>query len=155
VEDVRWSADFRLRQWLGDYDERLVERVEQTLDEKMATRLQSAGAKLSQMSELLNVALQAPSASAVAAWVRYQVGRSATREVWSEAGLGKAVLADVTWLRGEARDLAGKVYARDQREEGEPELWIALMRRYAGWLRRRFVAMVVAATGGEADDEQG
>jgi len=154
VEDVRRLTDFRLRQRIGASDERLAERVGQTLDAGMAKRLQDVGAKLSQMSELLNVAQQAPSASAVVSWVRYQMGRKATAAVWHGAGLGRAVLADISWLRDQAGGLAREVYPRDQAKAGSAEVWIQLVRRYAGWLRRQFVATVVAATGGEADDEQ-
>jgi hypothetical protein len=146
---------FRLRQRLNEYDERLVDRVEQMLNLAKAEQLQKAGAKLSQLSELLNVAQQSPGVLAVSAWVRYQMARSATRRVWgNDTGLGQAVLTDIAALRNDAKRLAGGVYPRDQQEEGTAAIWIELVQRYAGWLRRQFVAMVVPHTGGEADDEQ-
>jgi hypothetical protein len=116
----------------------------------MVQRLRDADAKLGQLSEFLNSALQAPSAPVVAEWVRYQMARGATRSQWQEAGLGRAVLDDIAALEGEANRLAGYVYPDDQREQGTKDAWIELVRRYAGWLRRKFVAEM----GGEADDQQ-
>jgi hypothetical protein len=149
--DERGIASFQMRQRLREYDNRLVARVEQTLSPKMIAGLKLADARLSQFSELLNVALQAPSAPVVAEWVRYQMARGATQEQWRGSKLGQAVLGDIADLKRDARQLAAQVYLPEQVERGARELQIKLIRRYAGWLRRRFVAEM----GGGADDEQG
>jgi hypothetical protein len=149
--DERGLGSFLMRQQLREYDNQLVARVDETLHAKMVGALRLADARLSQFSELLNVALQAPSAPIVAEWVRYQRGRGATREQWQDSKLGQAVLEDITALGKDAGQLAAQVYPPDQLETGTQEVWIELTRRYAGWLRRRFVA----AMGGVADDEQG
>jgi hypothetical protein len=142
---------FRLRQRLNERDSALVKRVEDALGPGLVSQLQKAGAKLSQFSEFLNTALQARSAPVAAEWVRYQMSRGATRGQWKATGLGERVLDDIAALKEDAAHLAGEVYPKDRREEGTAEVWIELVRRYAGWLRRQFVA----TTGGEADDEQG
>ena len=142
---------FRLRQRLAEQDNMLVQQAEGALNPEMVDRLHAANAKLSQFSELLNTALQAPSAPVVAEWVRYQMSRGATRGQWGEGTkLGETVLADISTLREKASALALSVYPPDRAKEGTREVWIELVRRYTGWLRRRFVAEM----GGGADDEQ-
>lgn len=149
--DGRELIAFRLRQRLNERDSALVKRVEDTLGPGLVSQLRKAETKLSQFSELLNTALQAPSAPVVSEWVRYQMSRGATRGQWNDTGLGKAVLGDIAALKDNAALLAGQIYPRDRQKEGTVEMWIELVRRYAGWLRRRFVATM----GGGADDEQG
>ena len=149
--DGRELIDFRFRQQMIERDSALVVRVEHTLSPGLVSQLQKADAKSSQFSEFLNTALQAPSGSVAAEWVRYQMSRAATRRQWGDTGIGKAVLGDIAALKGEAKLLAGQIYPRHRQEEGTAEVWIELVRRYAGWLRRRFVAKM----GGGADDETG
>jgi hypothetical protein len=148
--DTEQLIAFRLRQRLGELDNALVKRVEDALTSDLAEQLRKNDARQSQFSEFLNTALQAPSAPIVAEWVRYQMGRGATRRQWHDSGLGQVVLDDIAGLKDDATHMAGRIYPSDQREQGLRIVWIELVRRYAGWLRRRFVATI----GGEADDEQ-
>lgn len=95
----------------------------------------------SQLSNLLGVTLETDSVAVVRNWTLYQMGRDrTTKQVWQETGLGDRVVEDIKTMSGYARGVAERVYGQDPTSSHVGELHIALLRRYAGYLRRWYIA---------------
>jgi len=89
---------------------------------------------MAQLSNFQNVTYEAASLAEVENWVRYQMGRKETRPAWKNTGFGQKVLEgfqEVTILAKGAAEIA-KLERR--------HLEIAMLRRYAGYLVRWYVA---------------
>ncbi len=121
------------------YSEQLVSWADTTLSAEMMKQLKNNGMRLAQLNNFLNVTLEARSPAVVLNWVRYQMGRRETRRAWGKSGFGEQVTQDIRKIR---RELVGKItediYAEPQAHRQEVHL--ALLRRYAGYLKRWYVA---------------
>ena len=93
--------------------------------------------KPSQVKALLRQVQTGNGVEHVCNWLRYQSVRVST---WKTSGLADAVLADVAALRTEAETLTKALYP-GQFEEQLGLVWLALVRRYVGYLNRKFVAL--------------
>lgn len=96
--------------------------------------------ELSQINNFLGVALETSSPTVVENWVRYQMGRRETQKAWSDTSLGDQIVADIHRIK---QDMAGQVAEQafgDQSDAHVQQAHIALVRLYAGYLKRWFVA---------------
>ena len=87
-----------------------------------------------------NVTLETNSPSVVENWLRYQMGRGETEKAWGRTGLGVQVIADMHAIRQEMAGEAAQKAFGDQESEHVQQAHIALVRLYAGYLKRWFVA---------------
>ena len=120
---------------LNDYTETLVKKAEETIVQVIAELGQKAGN--SQLSNFQNLTRETDSQAVVENWVRYQMGR--TGQHWDKTGLGKQVLACSQLFAEKAKAFATQV-PTEQRENDIADFYGQMMRRYAGYLRRAFIA---------------
>jgi hypothetical protein len=134
-------AKISLRQRIEDESEALVNYANQTMSAQQVQVLKKRGTqlRLSQLNNLLGVALETPSPAVVVNWLGYQMGRYNTRDGWKRSGLGSKVLQDIQRLQQTAEQVAQDVFG-DQSEKRIRQAHIALLRLYFGYLRRWFVA---------------
>jgi hypothetical protein len=95
--------------------------------------------RLGQLNNLLGVALETNSPAVVVNWVSYQMGRRETKGGWGDSGLGQKVLDNIDALESDAELVAQAVFG-DKTPGHKRRAHIALVRRYAGYLKRWFVA---------------
>jgi hypothetical protein len=97
--------------------------------------------ELSQINNLLGVTLETSSPTVVTNWVRYQMGRKETREAWGGTGLGKQVVADINKIKNDmASEVARAAFSDQVGDQHIQMAHITLVRLYAGYLKRWFVA---------------
>jgi hypothetical protein len=130
-----------LRQRVEDESEALVNYANQTMSPQQVQVLKKRGTqlRLSQLNNLLGVALETSSPAVVVNWLGYQMGRYNTRDGWKRSGLGSKILQDIQRLQQTAEQVAQDVFG-EQSEERIRQAHIALLRLYFGYLRRWFVA---------------
>lgn len=130
-----------LRQTADQFSEALVGRADQTMSEQQVKKLKQwkTQLKLGQLNNLLGVALETDSPAVVTNWLRYQMGRRETKGGWGDSGLGDQVVKDIEELETSARQVAEKVFGNTSPDYLR-QAHIALVRRYAGYLKRWFVA---------------
>jgi hypothetical protein len=130
-----------LRQRVEDESEALVNYANQTMSPQQVQVLKKRGTqlRLSQLNNLLGVALETSSPAVVVNWLGYQMGRYNTRDGWKRSGLGSKILQDIQRLQQTAEQVARDVFG-EQSEERIRQAHIALLRLYFGYLRRWFVA---------------
>lgn len=130
-----------LLQTVEQFSESLVSRAEHTLSDQQMGKLLKGQTqlRLGQLNNLLGVARETNSPAVVVNWVRYQMGRRETQAGWGESGLGKQVESDIKALEASARQIAQPVFGNDS-PDSIRQAHIALVRRYAGYLKRWFVA---------------
>jgi hypothetical protein len=110
-------------------------------DSDLARQLAKHDVKPTQMHNLQHQVMAAGGMAEIELWIRYQMARSGTKEQWGESGLGQAVLKGLARLRTEkAQQIAAAVYPGGG-EDYVAEVWLDLVRRYAGYLVRQFVAV--------------
>jgi hypothetical protein len=97
----------------------------------------------SQLAAFLGVANETRSARVVVNWVQYQMGRGGPpQRFWKDSKLGDQVKADIEGeIRQNAEATAAQVYGPRPTEEQKSEVYIRLIRLYAGYLRRWLVAL--------------
>lgn len=95
--------------------------------------------ELAQLNNFLGVTLETDSPAAVENWVRYQMGRKETKQAWQTTGLGQQILADIQTIKSWAEQVALEVFS-DKTPEHIQQAHIMLIRLYAGYLKRWFVA---------------
>ncbi len=129
-----------LRQAVEPHSEEIVKRAEQTLSEERMTKLRRSRMKVGQLNNLFGVTMETSSPTVVINWVRYQMGRK-ERDLrgWSESGLGDCVVKDIEGMKPSAQEIAQEVFA-DPSDAHVRQAHIALVRLYAGYLKRWFVA---------------
>jgi hypothetical protein len=88
---------------------------------------------MTQLNNLAGVARETSSPAVVENWVRYQMGRRDTARAWKDTGIGDAVLYGLS----QVKELAGAVAAEPKQSR---HVEIAMIRRYAGYLARWYVA---------------
>jgi hypothetical protein len=139
VQDIRTRLS--LRQAVDQFSEDLVGRADRTMSEKQVETLKQwkTQLRLGQLNNLLGVTLETDSPAVVINWLSYQMGRRETRDGWGVSGLGDQVLDDIKALETSAKQVAQKVYGGDTPDEVR-QAHIQLVRRYAGYLKRWFVA---------------
>jgi hypothetical protein len=121
------------------YSEQLVQWADATLSTEMMGQLNQNRMKLAQLNNFLGVTLEARSPAAVMNWVRYQMGRRETERAWGRSGFGEQVSQDIGKIRRKlVKKIAKDVYAEP--EKHLQEVHMALLRRYAGYLKRWYVA---------------
>ena len=130
-----------LRQRVEDESEALVNYANRTMSAQQVQVLKKRGTqlRLSQLNNLLGVALETSSPAVVVNWLGYQMGRYNTRDGWKRSGLGSKILQDIQRLQQTAEQVAQDVFG-EQSEERIRQAHIALLRLYFGYLRRWFVA---------------
>jgi len=122
---------------LDSQSETLVVKADTGLTDIIVGRLREA---LSQFNTVLSVALDTPSPRVVINWIQYQMGRKETMSVWENSGLGAQVLADIRDLEENAKQVAGYVYGDPPTADQVREVYIRLIQRYLGYLKRCYVA---------------
>ncbi len=139
------SLDVKTRltlvQTVDQFSNDLVNCADSTLSTQQMNKLTggSTQLRLGQLNNLLGVARETDSPAVVINWVRYQIGRKETRAGWGESGLGDKVENDIKALEETAKQIAKRVF-KDESPEHIRLAHIALVRRYAGYLKRWFVA---------------
>lgn len=130
-----------LLQTVDQFSESLVTRADSTLTSEQMNKLTQGPTqlRLGQLNNLLGVARETESPTVVINWVRYQAGRKETRAGWGESGLGGKVEGDIKALEVMAKQVAQQVF-KDETPDHIRQAHIALVRRYAGYLKRWFVA---------------
>lgn len=134
-----------LRQAVKKHSEAIVNRASQTLSEGRMADLKDS-MKQNQLDNLLGVALETTSPTVIVNWIRYQMGRApSTHELkgWVQGKLGETVIADIESLKEIAEQVAGEVWRTGDAHpstEQVQQAHVALIRLYAGYLRRWFVA---------------
>ena len=125
---------------IEQYTEQLVQTAGETLSESRVEKLKGI-LKPTQLNNFLGVALATPSVAAIKNWVRYQMGRPDTSRAWTTDGFGEAVLEDVGTMKQWAEEIAFRLLEEEEEARKEvPALHVALVRLYAGYLKRWFVA---------------
>lgn len=117
----------------------LVKRAEKTItDMNLDERDVKVGN--SQLSNLLGVAGETESVEAIKNWIRYQMGRSGKiQSVWKQSGLGNNVLKNIEEIGRQAKSVTQTVYS-DKNDPRLAGIYALMVRRYAGYLRRAFIA---------------
>jgi hypothetical protein len=130
-----------LLQTVDQFSEHIVARTDKTLSKQQMDKLTQGNTqlKLGQLNNLLGVALETDSPAVVTNWVRYQMGRRETKAGWGDSGLGAQVVNDIEALQDTAKQISKAVF-KDDSSEHLRQAHIALVRRYAGYLKRWFVA---------------
>lgn len=128
---------------IDKYTEQLVTAAEETLsDSRMEQLKRERDMKLAQLNNFLGVTLATGSVAAISNWVRYQMGRRETSRAWRMGGFGDDVLKAIDQCRGWAKEIALDL-TQDDAEAAKvqvQEIHVALVRLYAGYLKRWFVA---------------
>lgn len=121
------------------YSEQLVQWANATLSKEMMEQLKQNRMQLTQLNNFLGVTLEARSPAVVMNWVNYQMGRRDTERAWGRSGFGEQVSKDIGKIRRKlVKKIAKDIYAEP--EEHLQEVHMALLRRYAGYLKRWYVA---------------
>lgn len=139
-------------QRIEKYTDALVQAADDHLSPQRMTTLPQA-MKLNQLSNFLGVASESGSSPrAVANWVEYQMGRRETRRAWQESGLGKDILSQIRQMNQWAQTIVAEAQANATTTDNNPAqsaadtewqqrlVHLKLIRLYAGYLRRTFVA---------------
>jgi phenylalanyl-tRNA synthetase beta subunit len=138
-----------LQQAVDRFSESVVELAGGTLSESQMRRLfwldkendrKIFRLKLGQLNNLLGVALETDSPAVVINWLKYQMGRRETKRGWGDSGLGQQVVDDIETLREDAQQIARDVFGENHTSLDLRKAHIALVRRYAGYLKRWYVA---------------
>jgi hypothetical protein len=139
VQDIRTRLS--LRQAVDRFGEDLVGRADRTMSEEQVKTLKQwkTQLRLGQLNNLLGVALETDSPAVIINWVSYQMGRRETKGGWGDSGLGDQVVDDIKALETSARQVAQSVYGGETPDEVR-QAHVRLVRRYAGYLKRWFVA---------------
>lgn len=133
------SDRLALHQTVEAYSEEIVTRAEQALSDECMSKLRRT-MKLAQLNNLFGVAMETSSPTVVINWVRYQMGRrERDLQGWSRSGLGDCVVEDIEAMKETAEQIAKKVFDNPV-EEDVRRAHVALVRLYAGYLKRWFVA---------------
>ena len=96
-----------------------------------------------QLSNLLNVALETNSVAVVENWVRYQMGRPDTRRVWKDTKLGNEVIKQFKQIIGFAEKATKTAFSADATKDHVRSAIISMVRLYVGYLRRAYIASKV------------
>ena len=132
------NARLAWQQAIDNYTEAIVDEAEATIKKARMDSLKAAMGT-AQLSNFLGVTLETSSVAAIVNWVRYQMGRRETSRAWKDTQLGATVVDSINKMRQWAIDIARDVY-------GEPkppqilEIHVALVRLYAGYLKRWYIA---------------
>ena len=142
---LKAAGRLALRRAAELYSEALVTLAGDTLSDDLMSRLLSREPRpvmeLSQINNLLGVTLETSSPTVVTNWVRYQMGRKETREAWGGTGLGKQVVADINKIKNDmANEVARAAFSDQVGDQHIQMAHITLVRLYAGYLKRWFVA---------------
>lgn len=127
------------RQQIELYSEELVRLAEVTLSNSRMQEMRR-NMKTAQLNNLLGVALESQSVAPVRNWVLYQTGRRETSRAWQQSGFGDAVLRDIDQIRDYAQEIVTQLGSDEEAKRQFQAIYIQLVRLYAGYLRRWFVA---------------
>ncbi len=134
-------TQFARQQAIDRYTEQIVNTAEETLKQARLGQLNESLGN-SQLSNLLGVALETNSVAVIRNWVQYQMGRRETLQAWKNTGLGDEVIKAIEKLGGYARD--AEAFRLNQGAKQEPEdflaMHVAMIRLYAGYLKRWYIA---------------
>jgi hypothetical protein len=134
---------------IDNYTEQLVLAAEATLTDERMGRLKGK-MRTAQLSNFLGVTLETNSVAAIANWVRYQMGRKETKEAWQTGDFGREVLGHIDKMYGWAKEIANREFGGAEASQHYVlPTHVALVRLYAGYLKRCFVAR-----GGQDDKER-
>lgn len=134
-----WTKRLALSEAVEIYSEQLVCWADATLSAEMMEQLKSNRMQLAQLNNFLGVTLEAQSPAVIVNWVRYQMGRRETERAWGKSGFGEQVTQDIKKIRRELVErIAEDIYAEP--DAYFQEVHLALLRRYAGYLKRWYVA---------------
>ena len=125
---------FLLQQAIDQSIDTIVQMTEETLPKTLVSQI---GDMNSQLSNFLSVTKSAPTARVVTNWVRYQTGRKGgdVAQKWRAGDLAQKVCRDIDSKIGQ---MAEKITRDLEIEQNEVEMM--LVRQYAGYLRRTFIA---------------
>ncbi len=130
------------QQQIDLYSEELVEMADNTLSETRMTKIKR-NMRTSQLANFLGVALEAEGVAPVNNWVHYQMGRRETSRAWQDSNFGADVQKDMKKIKEFATTIADEVWPEAEgmiKKRHIQKTHIALVRLYAGYLKRWFVA---------------
>lgn len=134
------NTRFAWQQAIDSRTEAVVELAEGTIKKTRMDNLKGA-IGTTQLSNFLGVTLETGSVAAIVNWVRYQMGRRETSKAWRDTGLGEGVLRGIEEIGKWATEIAKEVYqVAEPKPRQRLEIYVALVRLYAGYLKRWYVA---------------
>ena len=135
VDNKQWTW----QRALDSRTEYLVGLADDTSSEARMKELERS-LKANQLSNMLAVSQATDdSVAAIVNWVRYQMGKRETSRAWKQTGLGDKVLSCIKEMAPEAQGVAEAIYGQPT-EEQIRKIHVAMIRQYAGYMRRWFVA---------------
>lgn len=133
------SQQWTWQQALDSRTEYLVDLADNTISEARMKELERS-LKANQLSNMLAVTQATDdSVAAIVNWVRYQMGKRETSRAWKQSGLGDKVISCIREMNPEAKALAATLYD-EPTETQVRRVHVAMIRQYAGYMRRWFIA---------------
>lgn len=130
---------FAWQQEIDKYTEEIVTLAESTIKNVQMQNLRGAAGN-AQFSNFQGVTQETGSVAVIVNWVRYQMGRRESQRAWKEARLGQNVLESIEAMRAYANTIARTVHKPEPTPRQVLEIHLKLVRMYAGYLRRWFIA---------------